>query len=127
MTHYYHYIAADGSVDENTKFYSVGVDTGKQANRDYLFLIAYAAEHNHYFELYSVESTRFVGEVKKSLEPIIFCTMKISARDLVRAFKSGERPGASFDSKKSLHMNLMQMDANYRLFCNLSKRNFPHP
>lgn len=127
MTHYYHYIAADADINENTQFYSVGIGTSKQANSDYLFLIAYAAEHHHYFELFTTQTMDFVRKCKKSLAPIIPCTVKISARDLVRALKHGERPAASSKARHAQHLNLMQLNDNYRFFCNLSKRNFSHP
>lgn len=127
MTHYYHYIAADGAINENTLFYSVGIGTSRQANLDYLFLIAYAAEHNHYFELFSTQSTQFVRACKNSIAPVIPCSVKISARDLVRALKHNERPQASSKAKHAQHLTLMQLNDNYRFFCNLAKRNISHP
>lgn len=127
MTHYYHYIEADSSLNENTVFYMVGVGTSRQATRDYLFLIAHAAEHNHYFEIFSSQSAEFVRKCKKSLAPTIPTSVKISARDLVRMFKNKERPAVNTPATPAQHFALMQLDSNYRLFCNLTKRNLSHP
>lgn len=127
MTHYYHYIAADGAINENTQFYSVGIGTSRQATSDYLFLIAYAAEHQHYFELFSTQSTRFVRACKNSIAPVIPCSVKINARDLVRMFKNKERPAVNSPATPAQHFAQMQLDSNYRLFCNLTKRNLSHP
>ena len=127
MTHYYHYIAADTSLTADTPFYMVGVGTSKQATNDYLYLIAYAAEHGHYFELFSSQSTEFVRKCEKSLAPSIPQSVKISARDLVRMFKNNERPAVNSPATPAQHFAKMQLDANYRLFCNLTKRNQSHP
>lgn len=127
MTHYYHYIQADSSLNENTVFYMVGVGTSRQATRDYLFLIAHAAEHNHYFEIFSSQSAEFVRKCKKSLAPTIPTSVKINARDLVRMFKNKERPAVNSPATPAQHFAQMQLDSNYRLFCNLTKRNLSHP
>lgn len=127
MTHYYHYIEADSSLNENTVFYMVGVGTSKQATRDYLFLIAYAAEHGHYFELFSSQSSGFVRKCKESLAPIIPQSVKITARDLVRMFKNNEHIAVNSPASPAQHFAMMQLDSNYRLFCNLTKRNLSYP
>lgn len=90
MTHYHYYIECGHILDEDARIWVVGVGTSTQAQRDYLFLVAYAADHDHYFALRSEDSSKFVLRVQESLALPDDAFRTIKARDLVRYFKAGD-------------------------------------
>lgn len=117
MTHYWYYIAAGNILDETTRFFRVKVGHGAQADRDFLWLTAYATNHGHYFELVSDSSTQFVDRCQMSLSEFADCSLErlISARDLVRHFKAGSLPDLP-PSQLRTHAHMMRyLNLDYRV------------
>lgn len=86
----YYFIDAPGEISlETSRFFVVQVSSSKQGDRDYLFLIAYAAEYSAFFEIRSLESTAFINRVADSLAVDFLPFISIKARALVSALKKG--------------------------------------
>lgn len=90
MTRKYIYIPSVSLLDASTPVYFVGVGTSMQANRDYLWLTARAVEHGDYFEIYGESSAAFLERWRKYYGRV--AAVQLSARSLVRAFKTGVMP-----------------------------------
>lgn len=128
MTHYHLLIVAGRSIDDSTQFYKVAVGTSRQADRDYLYLVAFCANHNYYFHLWDAGTADFFERICRSLDPshdglsIVRQRLQVvRARDIVRAFKRCERPFVQLkgiDAKSAL---LAALDTNYRVFRNISR------
>ena len=134
MTHYYYLIIAGALLDETTEFYKVGVGTTRQADRDFLFLTAFAASHNYYFEKVDVESSDFYLRCQKSVagggDPHGTLTTRahcVSARELVRALKKSEAVPVSENVSRNVNHQLHFLSVNYRVFKNLCRRPSPLP
>lgn len=97
MTSCYYYIMTGAVIDSTTRIYSVACGTSTQANRDFLFLTAYAVQHGHYFEIRSNNSTNFISSILDNYKGILNepAIQRVSARELVRNLKSStEIPAA---------------------------------
>lgn len=97
MTSCYYYVKAGAVIDGTTRIYSVACGTSTQANRDFLFLTAYAVQHGHYFEIRSNNSTNFISSILDNYKGILIepAIQRVSARELVRNLKSStEIPAA---------------------------------
>lgn len=116
MVHLYYYIYAGSCVNAQSQFYVVGVGSSKQANSDYLYLVAHAADHGHYFEIRSAESSEFFSKCMRSVSNDLMSVqvVKVSARDLVRALKAGNLPHSNPVAEKNRHELRMWLDAEYR-------------
>lgn len=88
MTHFYYYIEAGRELSTDSNFFRVAVGTNAQAQRDYLFLIAYSVEHAHYFERFSPDSDSFISRVAESIQVPRLPFVQLTARQLVRYFKN---------------------------------------
>lgn len=122
MTHYYLYIEAGAQLDDTSKFYSVGVGSSLQGNRDRTFLEHYAARNGHFFAIWSDDVDEFLAKVKNSLPSHSVQTRLISARDLVRSFKTATMVPESAASLKTAHQQRYVMNLDYRISCNLAAR-----
>lgn len=89
MSHLYYYIEAGSSLDLESRFLIVSVGRGVQADRDYLFLLAYAVEHGCYFELRSAASSVFVSRVADSLGVFLLPFRAVTARQLAHSLRAG--------------------------------------
>lgn len=110
MKHYYYYIEAGSLVDDASRFYKVAVGSGKQATRDYLFLLAHAVDHQYYFEKVSAESDSFMIQLAHSLDREYIFDLGIihtDARALVRSIKANVQ----------LSQSQRVLDATSRLRC----------
>lgn len=97
MTSCYYYIKAGTVIDSTTRIYSVACGTSTQANRDYLFLTAYAVQHGHYFEIRSQNSTDFISRILDNYKGVLTepAIQRVTSRELVRSLKSSiEIPAA---------------------------------
>lgn len=90
MTSCYYYIMAGAVIDSTTRIYSVACGTSTQANRDFLFLTAYAVQHGHYFEIRSNNSTSFISSILDNYKGVLTepAIQRVSSRELVRSLKS---------------------------------------
>lgn len=119
MTHYYYLIAAGRVIDDTTKYYKIAVGTSKQANRDYLTILALATEKNWYFEIVSPKSTEFVTKIAESVTdsqvtlPLLSLHFQLlSARDFVRAQKQHISVPLTSDSCRNLNDFMLKMNLN---------------
>lgn len=98
-------------MDETSHVYRVAVGTSIQANRDYLYLIAYSESHGHYFEIVSQKSTDFVSKVLDTGYQL----EAITARELVRSIKSRTVNPLNPSALSHQHRYQMQTNLNYRI------------
>lgn len=119
MTHYYYLIAAGRVIDDTTKFYKIAVGTSKQADRDYLYILALATEKNWYFKLVSQHSTDFVNKIAESVAgsqvalPLLSLHFqKLSARDFVRSQKQHISEPLKSYSCRNLNDFMLKMNLN---------------
>ena len=97
-------------MDETSHVYRVAVGTSIQANRDYLFLIAFSQSHGHYFEIVSLKSSEFVTKVLDSG----YHLEAITARDLVRSIKSQTANPLNPSALSHQHRFQMQISHQHR-------------
>lgn len=122
MTHYYYYIQADNQVDEHTNVYKVSIGQNNQADRDYLYLLAHSVDHNDYFRVVDAQSQQFVLRLIQSVPSANLRPRAISARNLVRAFKTATAVPLEPVILHQIHHFRNQMEADYRMFSNLNRR-----
>ena len=103
MTRNYIYIEAGRVIDTSSRFFRVSIGTSIQANRDYLFLLAYATDHNYFLELNSAAVADYLLNIAKSLGSScdgraldILNIQNVKVRDLVRALKSSTKISAKY-------------------------------
>lgn len=107
MTHKYLLIEAGQLIDETTHCYIVMIGTSKQADRDYLAILANSMSCGYYFELYKQVQAEFLYRIQReytNLPPL----QSITARDYVRAMKQNLRePLNSQNLSQAHHMRNM--------------------
>lgn len=125
MTRKFIYIECGDQLTTESNFFVVSVtQQTKQGMRDFLFLTAYSADHQHYFCQWSQEVDLFLDKVAKSLEyPVRERMQKVSARDLVRAFKASTAIPLSSSSLHQQERMRYFLDTNYRVLSNLRRKN----
>lgn len=127
MTHQ-HYLIICGSgsygkssvLDDTATIYTVSVGTSKQADSDFLFLTAFAADYDCYFAIKSKESIDFVFRLVQEYRIPQVQQVCIDARSLVRAIKAGLKPTQIGERLSAAHQLRKIFDLNYRISCNLS-------
>ena len=129
MKHYWILICAGHQIDETTRFYRVAIGTSKQADRDFLFLTAFAESHNYFFEKDCVEVSDFYMKCVKSAVSCQnrpdFATniaQQVDARNLVRAIKKSESLPISKPQLENFSHQMHFLSLNYRIFSNLNRR-----
>lgn len=133
MTHYYYYIETGEQLTTDARFYRVGIGSSKQADRDFLFLLAYSTTHGHFFKKDCPDVSDFILRCAESLYdgcsgnsmlnlPIQQC----KARDLVRLFKTGERISLNVIEPRNRHHLRLNIDSSYHTFCEISRRSQKH-
>lgn len=121
MTSYYYYIMAGAVIDSTTRIYSVACGTSTQANRDFLFLTAYAVQHGHYFEIRSNNSTNFISSILDNYKGILTepAIQRVTSRELVRNLKSSTEIPAAQNVLDNQNHVLHYLSLEYRTakFC----------
>lgn len=117
MTHYWIYIATGATIDENTKFYKIGVGTSHQCQRDFAFLSKYAADHGHYLSLTNYQTSEFLMKVIKSIKKDLSCIRFMPIRDLVRSIRQSNDVPLSQDCLHNQHQLNVQINLEYRISC----------
>ena len=121
MTHYYLYIEAGATVDTTSRFYKVAVGTSKQAQKDYLFLVAHAVDNGHFFEIWSTQVDAFLEKCWSLSQLDRSSVVPTTARDLVRAFKTNTRPTLSSQTLINRHRMMNALNIAYRIQSNLNR------
>lgn len=116
MTSCYYYIMAGAVIDSTTRIYSVACGTSTQANRDFLFLTAYAVQHGHYFEIRSNNSTNFISSILDNYKGILTepAIQRVSSRELVRNLKSSTEIPAAQNVLDNQNHVLHYLSLDYR-------------
>lgn len=116
MTSCYYYIMAGAVIDSTTRIYSVACGTSTQANRDFLFLTAYAVQHGHYFEIRSNNSTNFISSILDNYKGILIepAIQRVSSRELVRNLKSSTEIPAAQNVLDNQNHVLHYLSLDYR-------------
>lgn len=116
MTSCYYYIMAGAVIDSTTRIYSVACGTSTQANRDFLFLTAYAVQHGHYFEIRSNNSTNFISRILDNYKGILTepAIQRVSSRELVRNLKSSTEIPAAQNVLNNQNHVLHYLSLDYR-------------
>lgn len=116
MTSCYYYIMAGAVIDSTTRIYSVACGTSTQANRDFLFLTAYAVQHGHYFEIRSNNSTNFISSILDNYKGILTepAIQRVSSRELVRSIKSSTEISAAQNVLDNQNHVLHYLSLDYR-------------
>lgn len=125
---------AGREIDADTLIYRVGVGTSRQADRDYLFLLAQAVEHNWYFEKWSTQVAEFLHNVLVSLAPASSddplggtLVHGVLLRDLVRAIKNGESVPVDDNAIRNANHMRQWLSLNYRTMLNRQGEDRPLP
>lgn len=122
MLHYHYLITCGNQLNAEAHIYIVGIGTSAQADRDYLFLLAYATEHNFFFNIRTLESSDFIMRVIKAHNIPQSSIQQVNARDLVRAIKAAQKMPLSQISLTAAHNLRKSLNSNYRFFCAKSSR-----
>lgn len=122
MVHYYYYVSAGAQCDSRTKIYKVAVGTTKQCQRDYSFLMAFALQHGHYFEIVSRESDDFIIKLRHSLVEFNVQMDWLSCRDLVQELRDTVSHTLDSAVLRSNHLQQKALNLNYRISSNLARR-----
>lgn len=122
MVHYYYYVSAGAQCDAQTKIYKVAVGTNKQSQRDYAFLLAYAQQHGHYFEIVSRNSDTFIMNLRRSLAEYDVQLEWLSCRDLSALLRSVVTSPLKPTVLHGAHLQRKSLDLNYRISSNLARR-----
>lgn len=115
MTHYHIYIAAGSVIDETTRIYYVGIGTSRQANRDYLALVAHAVDHNHFFHIVDAETLQFMHKVINSVSTVNLSPLQVSARQLRKSFAASEDIPLASGTLHNRHRSRSILDMAYRI------------
>lgn len=121
MTRYHYYINAGRTIDQNSIFYKIAVGTSQQCQRDFSFLKKYAADHGHYFEIVSANSSDFFVKALKSIEKKPSCIRFMPVRDLVRSLRQSTDVPLSQDALHNQHQLNVQINLEYRISCRKRK------
>lgn len=122
MTHYFLYIKAGVVLNEDTRFYKVGIGESKQGIRLQAWLEAYAAEHGHMFCRWSHDSWGFYSKCLISIGPNAQELQAITAAELKKVLRTGCEDPASYDAIMNRHKMMMAIDPHYYTYYELSKR-----
>lgn len=124
--HYYLYIEAGAAIDDGTRFFAVGIGTGKQATRDYLFLLGHAVSNGFFFERYSIETANFMVNVSRSLGLQSVWDLnvtQIDARELVRSIKTKSAAHGNPCAAENAEAQRLMLNADYRFMSKLRGQN----
>ena len=127
---HYHYLIICGFeelrkpcvLDESATVYTVSIGSSLQANRDYLFLTAFAADHDCYFAPRSTDSMNFVYRILTEYHIPQAQQIRVNARSLVRAIKQGLKSNGTVTNLSAAHRLRMVYDLNYRISCRLAEQ-----
>lgn len=115
MTHYHLYIECGNVIDDTSRFYRVGVGQSKQGTRDYLYLVAYAVQHGHYFHLWDNPTDDFYRHIRNTAENFNADFLVIPARQLVRHLKANTRPSESTNTLINRARQQRALNVAYRV------------
>ena len=128
MNHFHVLITAGREIDHTSRFYLLEVGSTMQANRDYLFVLAWAENHGYYFHIKDADTMEFLNHVAASLYPSAkFPLSEIQAkrmkiRDFVRSIKTHTAQPLNQSLIDSQNHLLNELNTNYHLKINYSKR-----
>lgn len=113
MTHYYLYIEAGHQIDDNTRFYRVAIGESAIMQQRKAWLESYALEHGHFFVRWTIDASRFLLQVRKSLQGKARYLEGTTAHSLMKHLKTGDEDPATYYANLNRHRMLMQIDPAY--------------
>lgn len=122
MTHYFLYIKAGAVLNEDTRFYKVGIGESKEGMLIYAWLEAYAAEHGHMFCRWSHDAVEFYSKCIESIGHNAQLIKSIPAADLKKVLRTGCEDPACYEAIMNRHKMMMALDPHYYTYYELSKR-----
>lgn len=122
MTHYFLYIKAGVILNEDTRFYKVGIGESEVGVRLHAWLEAYAAEHGHMFCRWSLESAEFYSKCIESIGHNAQLIRAIPGSDLKKELRTGCDDPECYYAILNRHKMMMAIDPHYYAYYELSKR-----
>ncbi len=122
MVHFHYLITCASQLDSTANIYLVAVGTGAQADRDYLFLLAYATENNFFLNIRTNDSTEFIQRIILAHGIPQSSIQRVKVRDLVRAIKAAQKMPLAQIHLSNGHAFRKSLSLNYRIFSALSNR-----
>ena len=122
MTHFYLYISCGTSLDENSRFYKVGIGESSRQSRVYDFLESYALEHGHYFVLWDNNAIDFLKRCLDSVNGTLSQVTTMSGDELRKAFLTQSPVPYSLKANQQRHDLLKRIDPAYYAVCMLRRR-----
>lgn len=122
MTHYYLYIMCGATLDEDTRFYKVGIGESSSQSRVYAYLESYAMVHGHFFVLWDNDAVDFLTKCLDSINGTLSQVIIVNGADLVWSFKEKAPAPYSLRGNKQRHDLMKRIDPAYYSMCQIRKR-----
>lgn len=122
MTHYFLYIKAGVILNEDTRFYKVGIGESEVGVRLHAWLEAYAAEHGHMFCRWSLKSAEFYSKCIESIGHNAQRIQAVAAADLKKILRTGCEDPECYYAIVNRHKMMMAIDPHYYTYHELSKK-----
>lgn len=113
MTRNYLYIAADATIDHETRFFMVGIGESEKMRKHQAWLEAFAYEHGHFFVKWTAEAVDFCRKCLDSVGLKMDSVKAVKAPELVRFLASGNQGPVFYQQALNRHRMLMQIDSRY--------------
>lgn len=122
MTRNYLYIVAGKAVDQNSKFFMVGIGESVKMRKHQAWLEAYAFEHGHFFVKWTHDAVEFCRKCLESVGWKMDVVQMIKAPDLVKFLGKGEKAPIFLQSAMNRHRLLMKIDSSYYFNYTINKK-----
>lgn len=122
MTHNYLYIAAESTIDHDSRFFMVGIGESERMQKHQAWLEAYAFEHGHFFVKWTSDAVEFCRKCLDSVGLKMDAVHAVKAPDLVKYLGYGVKTPIFYQSAMNRHHMLMQIDSNYYFNNTISKK-----
>lgn len=114
MTRYYLYIKAGLKIDADTRFYKVGIGESSDQLRIKEWLTAYAAQHGHFFVLWSDDTAEFFCKCCEQIGADDPCLVTAKGSQLKRWLSDGLDDGAFYQAE--LHRLKLLAQVDHRVY-----------
>lgn len=106
----YLYIEAGLQIDLSTQFYRVRLGASPSDKKHYAWLAAYAAEHGHFFVLWSNDVREFLDRCLQSINRPVTYLMDVEPETLQDALSCGSEVPVTYEAELSRQRLLAQID-----------------
>lgn len=122
MTHFYLYITANTTIDNDSRFFMVGIGESERMQKHRAWLEAFAYEHGHFFVKWTSDAVDFCRKCLESVGLKMDAVRAVKAPDLVKFLGYGEKAPVFVQSAINRHHVLMQIDSNYYFNYTIGKK-----